>query len=569
MDKINLILLGGTRGDRIWLEWFQSKQTVRILGLVNPKHSIEKKSVLVFDTLDEAMARSEEVCHGVIELPESLPESLSGEVKRELPAGDLPFIALLLGQMEEAAHKIHWTHAVMEAAQEGIQVADAEGKILYANAAFTRILNIPVEERIGKNVFDVSPDGGLAWVLRNRKSVFGNTHTTNGISIIANASPIVLDGKTVGAVTVFNDASSVEKMAHILKKSKEEIDSLREEIHQMNRPKYTFMDLVGEDQGFQQGIRQAKQAADSNSTVLITGESGTGKELFAHSIHEFGHRSKGPFIKVNCPAIPSTLLESELFGYEKGAFTGANKTKMGKFELANGGTIFLDEIGDLDLLLQAKLLRVLQEREVERVGGTQTLRVDVRIIAATNQNLQELIEKGLFRKDLYYRLNVIHIHVPSLRERAEDIPLLAEQLLQRYAKTNRLLKKAKEKDVSGEGGQFCLPIFEGAAMEVLCQYDWPGNVRELENVLEKLMIFSDCHLITKEDVVYALYAQEGISLDEVAGQTLAAMEKKMILAALKRHGESLAGKKEVARELGISLTCLYDKIKKYRQDDKG
>lgn len=568
MDKVNLILKGGTAGDLNWLKWFQCKQTVRILALVDPKGSDGKGSVPVYKTVQEAMAHTREACHGLIELPVSDPVALVQTGQRKLPAGDLPFIAHLLGQMEEAAQKIHWSNAVMEAAQEGIQVADADGKILYANAAFTRILNIPVEERIGKNVFDVSPDGGLAWVLRNGKSVFGNTHTTNGVSVIANASPIVQDGKIVGAVTVFNDASSVERMAHILKKSKEEIDSLREEIHQMNRPKYTFMDLVGEDQGFLQGIRQAKQAADSNSTVLITGESGTGKELFAHSIHEFGHRSKGPFIKVNCPAIPSTLLESELFGYEKGAFTGAAKTKMGKFELANGGTIFLDEIGDLDLLLQAKLLRVLQEREVERVGGTQTLRVDVRIIAATNQNLQELIEKGLFRKDLYYRLNVIHIHVPSLRERAEDIPLLAEQLLKRYARSNRLLKKVSDKIESGVD-QSCHPSFEAAAIEVLCRYEWPGNVRELENVIEKLMIFSDCHLITKEDVVYALYAQEGVSLDEVAGQTLAAMEKKMILAALKRHGESLVGKKAAARELGISLTCLYDKVKKYRQDHNG
>lgn len=472
------------------------------------------------------------------------------------------FYDQLIQELLEADKQRHWSEAVMEAAQEGIQVVDGEGTILYANAAFTRILNIPLESRIGKNVFDVSPDGSLAYVLRTGKSVFGNTHSTNGIPIIANASPLIEDGKLVGAVTVFNDASSIEKLAQIVQKNKEEIDSLRAEIHKMNRPKYSFLDLAGENPVFQNCVRQAKQAADSSSTVLITGESGTGKELFAHSIHEFGQRSKGPFIKVNCPAIPGTLLESELFGYEKGAFTGALKSKLGKFELANGGTIFLDEIGDMDQVLQAKLLRVLQEREVERIGGSHPIQIDVRVIAATNRNLQELIDKGLFRKDLYYRLNVIHIHVPPLRERTEDIPLIAGHMLQKLYENNR-----KNRLAFGKGStENVPPKLDPSAMRELSHYSWPGNVRELENLMEKLMIFSDRKIITGEDVSYGLYADENVQLEEICGQSLAAMEKRMILAALDRHGGSLPGKKAAAKELGISLTCLYDKLKKYRMD---
>lgn len=481
----------------------------------------------------------------------------------------------LMQKLLEADKQRRWSEAVMEAAQEGIQVVDGEGKILYANAAFTRILNVPVENRIGKNVFDVSPDGSLAYVLRTGKAVFGNTHITNGIPIIANASPLIDDGKLVGAVTVFNDASSIEKMAQIVQKNKEEIDSLRAEIHKMNRPKYTFLDLVGENTVFQNCVRQAKQAADSNSTVLITGESGTGKELFAHSIHEFGQRGKGPFIKVNCPAIPGTLLESELFGYEKGAFTGAAKSKIGKFELAHGGTIFLDEIGDLDMVLQAKLLRVLQEREVERVGGSHPIQVDVRVIAATNQNLQELIDKGLFRKDLYYRLNVIHIHVPPLRERSEDISLIAEQMLHKLYENNlknriSFGKGFAEKRAVPDTGAVPMenqpPKLDRFAIQELRNYSWPGNVRELENLMEKLMLFSDCRIITREDVVYGLYADEKVQLNEVCCQSLAMMEKRMIMASLERHGNTLSGKKAAAKELGISLTCLYDKLKKYRMD---
>ena len=484
------------------------------------------------------------------------------------------FLAPVFVRLVKNEQKYRQAEAAMEAAQEGIEVVDENGIITYVNAAFTKILNVPAKDRLGFSVFEVSPDGSLAEVLRTGKAVFGNNHVTNGKTIIANASPLINDGRLVGAVTVFNDANLVEKMIQILDRSKEEIASLKEEIHSMNQPKYSFMDLVGEAPNFKKCVSQAKQAADSMSTVLITGESGTGKELFSHGIHEFGCRAKGPFIKVNCPAIPGTLLESELFGYEKGAFTGAVKTKMGKFELANGGTIFLDEIGDMDLYLQAKLLRVLQEKEVERVGGVHPIRVDVRVIAATNKNLKESVEKGQFRSDLYYRLNVIHIHLPPLRERRGDIPLLARQMIRKYCERDWYERKTFPTRVLREAGgringmeplsENQIPRLDAGAIQELRDYEWPGNIRELENLVEKLMIMADDSLITREDVVSVLYPAETVPLEQLEGKSISAMEKRMILASLKRHGETLEGKKAAAKELGISLTCLYDKLKKYR-----
>jgi len=465
------------------------------------------------------------------------------------------FFDILVKRLAEAIKTVKRSEAIMEAVQEGIQVVDAKGTIVYANSSFVRITGVPLEERIGKNIFDVSPNGSLAEVLRKERAVFGNTHVTRGVPIIANASPIIIDGKLEGAVTVFSDVSSVEKMAKIIQQGREEIASLKDAIHQMNPAKYSLSDLIGNSPNFVRCLDLAKRAGETQSTVLITGESGTGKELFAHGIHRYGDRSQGPFIKVNCPAIPQTLMESELFGHEKGAFTGADKQKIGKFELANGGTIFLDEIGDMDLTLQAKLLRVIQEREFERIGGNRPIRVNVRIIAATNQDLPKLIQEGLFRKDLFYRLNVIHIHIPPLRERPDDIPLLVEHMINKFYHIHR----------KAGTHPYVPPRIESAALNELCSYSWPGNVRELENLIEKLMILHKGPTITREDIIAALYDEPNLPVHLDQGLTLKEMEKRMILAALERHGESLAGKKAAAAELGISLTSLYDKLKKYRK----
>jgi len=282
---------------------------------------------------------------------------------------------------------------------------------------------------------------------------------------------------------------------------------------------------------------------------LIEGESGTGKELFARAIHAASPFNKGPFIAVNCSAIPESLLESELFGYESGAFTGAKAGgKPGKFELANGGTLFLDEVGEIPLHLQAKLLRVLQERVVERIGSTTARPINVRIVAATNRNLLKMVQNGEFRDDLYYRLNVIPITIPPLRERIEDIPVLLDYLLKRYS-------KIMKKQIAG---------FTSEACQLLCDYTWPGNVRELENAVQYAISFAEDQLIHLENI--PPYIRERSNRHKNKPTTLQEKnlmnEKKIIEDLLQKYGTSVAGKDKVAEVLGISRATLYRKIKK-------
>ncbi len=441
-------------------------------------------------------------------------------------------------------------NAIREFATEGIQIADAQGNYIFCNQAFSTITKLPVEERLGKNVFDVQPDGAIATALRTGQPVYGHINaSTSDCIMISNASPIRDEsGKILGAISVFNDKTSYITMVKTMETREKEIRLLKEKLKHLNQPAYAFHDLLGVHPDFVGCINKAKQAAFSNSSVLITGESGTGKELIANAIHQHGSRAGGPFIRVNCPAIPATLLESELFGHEKGAFTGALKDKVGKFELAQGGSIFLDEIGDMEVALQSKLLRVLQEHEVERIGSNKTVSVDVRVIAATNQDLHQQIQKGLFRKDLYYRLDVIHIEIPPLRRRKSDIPLLVEHMLKKHSDNKIPCRISKD------------------ALKELTAYDWPGNVRELENVVEKLLLYHEGPDIKKADVIYALGSHPGLQAQDffsLAGLPLSKAEEVLISQALNTYGRNLAGKKQAAAELGISLSCLYAKIRKY------
>lgn len=306
--------------------------------------------------------------------------------------------------------------------------------------------------------------------------------------------------------------------------------------------------IIGESESMQAVFQIAQRAVPINSTVLITGESGTGKELVAQYIHFAGPRKEEPFIVVNCAAIPDTLVESELFGHEKGAFTGADASRQGKFEVANGGTIFLDEIGDMRLESQAKLLRVLQDGVVERVGATQTRQVDVRVIAATNQNLRERVDEGAFREDLYFRLEVLPIRMPPLRERARDLPLLIAHFREKLGQ--RLGRPA--------------PGFSPDAVAAMRAYAWPGNVRELENTLEQLFILSDSETITASDLPAKLQDQAhgasgGFSLPP-DGVVLEDLEYELIRQALDRSGGQI---KEAAQLLGVSYKTLQYRLKKH------
>lgn len=439
--------------------------------------------------------------------------------------------------------------AILNAVQEGIEVADANGVVKYVNPAFTRITGIPEERRVGQNILEASPNGALARVLITQKSVTGLRTKVGGagVEVLSNASPIVVDGRIEGGVVVFQPMTDILKLMEELQKSNTLIENLYARIDQISGAKYNFDDLVGQSKLFRTTVEIAKKAAKSDSTVLITGESGTGKEIYAHAIHQNSHRRDKPFIKVNCAAIPESLLESEFFGYEKGAFTGAVRTKLGKVELANGGTLFLDEIGDMSLFLQAKLLRFLQEMEFERVGGTQTIRVNVRVVAATNRDLRAMVRNGTFREDLYYRLNVVELHIPPLRERREDIPPLVNHLIFKF---NRKLGK-KVRGVSPE------------AMQLLVEYDWPGNVRELENVLERAMVVVEADELTHKHLAQYLRPLDIPGTGPyIEVMPLDRMEQIMLKAALSRYGNTLEGKKKAAQALNISLATLYNKLKK-------
>jgi two-component system response regulator AtoC len=364
------------------------------------------------------------------------------------------------------------------------------------------------------------------------------------IIITAYASiPTAITAMKEGAYDYIEKPFCPERAELLVKKLAEHQELIEENLslRQKLEDRYRFENIIAKSSKMQRVIEVIKVVAKSNATILITGESGTGKELVARAIHSQSHRRSKPFVAVSCAALPESLLESELFGHEKGSFTGAYAQKKGKFEFANGGTLFLDEIGEMSANIQVHLLRVLEEKEFTRVGGNEPIKVDVRVISATNKDLRKAIEKHEFREDLYYRLNVVNIELPPLRERKEDIPLLAGHFLHKFAVENR--KEVTE--------------FSPEAIEVLLAYDWPGNVRELENAIERAIILSkDSPIITAD------LPQENLSLVGSAsiGKNLKEVEKSHILNVLRETGENYS---EAARILGVSRMTLYNKAKEY------
>lgn len=359
--------------------------------------------------------------------------------------------------------------AIINSTQDAISVVDEQGLEILINPAYTRLTGLTAEDVIGKPpTVDIADGASMHMqVLKTGKAVKGVSMKVGPKrrEVVVNVAPIRVEGRLAGSVGVIHDLSEIRKLS-------EELEGAKRLIRHLEA-KYTFKDIIGESREIREAIEQAQNAAQTPATVLLRGESGTGKELFAHAIHRSSECQKGQFIRVNCAALSENLLESELFGYVDGAFTGARRGgKIGLVEEANGGTLFLDEIGSISLNLQVKLLRVLQEKELIRVGDNHPISVNVRVIAATHVNLEEKIRRGKFREDLYYRLNVIPIVIPPLRQRRSDIPLLAYHLLRRF---NQDYGRNVEK-IADE------------SLHVLEQYTWPGNVRELENVLGRAII---------------------------------------------------------------------------------
>ena len=426
---------------------------------------------------------------------------------------------------------------LIDSMDRAIVSVDINGKIDKYNSKFKEIFNLndsEVEDKSVVQVLNFINEPLNKDFKRYKSGMF--FYRKNGYELkgIYNINKITVKDKLKGYVIDFIDK--------------------REAIKNYNRInkdyKIVLDNIIGESNIIKTIKNESFIASKSSSTVLITGESGTGKELFARAIHNHSDRVDNPFIAVNCAAIPDNLLESELFGYEEGAFTGAKKGgKLGKFELAHKGTIFLDEIGDMSLHLQAKLLRVLQERELDKIGGKSNISIDVRIISATNKDLEDMVSKGIFREDLYYRLNVIPIHLPSLKDRREDIPLLIDYTIKEYS--NKLGKNVDRVDKD--------------ALKVMMEYRWPGNIRELQNIIEYSINMSSSSVITLDSIPQKIKCT---SINEVREdnreiRTLEDLEKQEIIRALDKFKDFKKDKELVAKALGISRATLYRKLEKY------
>ena len=443
-------------------------------------------------------------------------------------------------------------NVILNNAYEWLVIIDDKGYIMMMSKGYKEFIGDMVPE--GKHVTEVIENTKLHDIVKTGKTQIGEIQIIKGQQVIASRLPIIKDNKIIGAIgkVIFKDITDFYDMSKKIITMEKEIKYYKDQLKKQKSAKYSFSNIIGESKSLMEVKNICQRAAMSDSNVLIMGESGTGKELFAHAIHNASDRASGPFVKINCAAIPSELLESELFGYEGGAFTGAKKEgKVGKFELANGGSIFLDEIGDMPLQMQVKLLRVLQEREIERIGSTKTRPINVRIISATNKNLEEEVKPANFREDLYYRLNVMSVNIEPLRKRKDDI---------------RPLAKALVKKLSSQMGVHVDSISE-KAMAALEAYDWPGNIRELENVIERSINLLDSDRIIKVSTLPVHITQSHKTHVYIAGSTLKEqlydVEKSIILECL---NENQGNKQKTANDLDMSRTSLYQKLKSYGID---
>ncbi len=437
----------------------------------------------------------------------------------------------------------------------GVIIVDTDARVIYINKQWADIIGIDRDESIGKPVKEVLPNTKMDLIVQTGKPMNSDLFELNGKVYVCKRVPLYQDGKLIGAFSyeIFENMKIANEFIKMINQMSDELNYYRSEMRKIRGANYSINNIKGESKAIKRLRQQIYDASASNSTVLIQGETGTGKELVAHAIHDLSQRSINNLIKLNCAAIPTELIESELFGYEEGAFTGAKKGgKKGKFELAHMGSLFLDEICEIPTQAQAKLLRVIQEREVDRVGGFKSIPVDVRIIAATNRDIERMVEEKKFREDLYYRINVIQIVVPPLRSRKEDIGPISRSIIENLNRTlNMRIKGISDK-----------------AVRMLQHYDWPGNVRELHNVIERAMNgaryndvldeghfedFKDKYLSSSLTNIGKTLERGPQPLENIRNQA----EREAIVAALNLFDHN---KSKAAKYLHISRPLLYQKM---------
>ena len=435
---------------------------------------------------------------------------------------------------------------VLNAMDEGVLIVNEENKIVYFNHAYGDFIGHRLEEVKGVVLTDIRPGAKMPEALKKGKSMEVVFREEKGKEYFANIYPIFENGVLKGGISTVLYLKNAKFIMYTLKELEKKQADLKERMRQTNGTRYIFDDIISESPASIQCIEDARKLAKSDIPVLISGESGCGKELYAQSIHNESLRSEYPFVAINCAALNSNILESELFGYEEGSFTGARKNgKPGIFEIAEKGTIFLDEVSEIDYNLQAKLLRVLQEKKIRRIGGAAEIDIDARVICACNVDLQKYIEEKKFRKDLYYRISTFPLHLPPLRERREDIIPLVVRHLSLLA-----IQQKRELSISEE------------AKQALYVYDWPGNVRELNNVIEYSAVVCRNNEIGRADLpptVLADTEQESFKLRPLS-EAVRMFEKEQIEKAVEIYGDTVENKRMIAKKLGISLATLYNKL---------
>ena len=430
----------------------------------------------------------------------------------------------------------------------GLVVVDHLSRIVFVEEKYARGRGLDPEAVIGRYIKEVIPESKLPTVVESGKPILGDIFYHQGKPLICNRFPLVKDGVLIGAMS-FQVFDMPDMFFESIKELQCQLNYYKEKVKKYSGVRYSLTDIVCSSKASVAMRAAILKAASTNATVLIQGETGTGKELAAHALHQESRRAHFPFVKLNCAAIPMELLESELFGYDEGAFTGARKAgKKGKFELAEKGTLFLDEISQLSMSAQAKLLRVLQEKEIERVGGSGSIPVDVRIVAATNDYLDDMVKQNTFRADLLYRLNVIPIRVPPLRERRSDMPLLVEKFVEKYGDQAGLADITVQPEV----------------LELLEKYDWPGNIRELEHAVERAINLCNSNTLETKHFEWLVPKLRHDS-QMIRGQSIkdakAFTEKEVILDALRT---TKGNKKKAAELLDIARPLLYQKMRRLR-----